>query len=306
MKNKTKKILAGVGLGIVGMGCLTGCAMTDEQKAAIDLITEKSDEIVNLLEENMQLQNAQLSKVDAVELVALAQTKLKLNIYDELYMKTTSAEYEGFFEKKLGYAQSNAPFVYYKKTDTMKYATLCDFDGSLQIIQKADFQNDIAYMYNAQVDQKVEDEFSSGMFDLSSQVDPLSLIGLTHIAVDDIVNIETTEDGYKFNILATVYNPNNNGGIESHIVTTYIATFEITKDANFKSGTFNVVNKSYTAEEVKKEGGQVVLDEDGLPVLNDDVFGCNDISSMTYNVEYQYEGIDFGFIDDKIAEIESE
>ena len=80
MKNKTKKILAGVGLGLVGMGCLTGCSMSDEQKAALDLITEKSDKIVNLLEDNMELQNAQLSKTDAAELVALAQTKLKLNI----------------------------------------------------------------------------------------------------------------------------------------------------------------------------------------------------------------------------------
>ena len=304
MKNKTKKILAGACLGLVGMGCLTGCAMSDEQKAAIDLMTEKYDEIVNLLEENMQLQNAQLSKTDAVELVTLAQTKLKLNIYDELYMKTTSTAYEGFFEKKLGSAQSNAPFVYYKKTDTMKYAALCDFDGSLKIIQKADFENDIAYMYNAEVDQKQETEFSSGMFDLSSQVDPLSSIGLKHITVDDIVNIETTEDGYKFNILATVYNFNNNGGTESHIVTTYMSTFEITKEANFKSGTFNVVNKNYTAEEVEKEGGQVVLDEEGLPVLN--VYACNNILSVTYNVEYQYEGINFNFIDDKIAQIEAE
>lgn len=304
MKNKTKKILATACMGLVGMGLLTGCSMTDEQKAALDLITEKSDEIVNLLEENMQLQNSQLSKTDAVELVALAQTKLKLNIYDELYMKTTSTAYEGFFEKKLGAAQSNAPFVYYKKTDAMKYGALCDFDGSLVIIQKADFENNFAYMYNAKLDQKQATEFSSGMFDLGSQVDPLSLIGLTHIAVDDIVNIETTEYGYKFNILATVYKSNNDGGIENHIVTTYMSTFEITKDANFKSGTFNVVNKSYTAEEVEKVDGQVVLDEDGLPVLN--VYTCKNISSITYDVEYQYEGINFGFIDDKIAEIEAE
>jgi hypothetical protein len=81
-----------------------------------------------------------------------------------------------------------------------------------------------------------------------------------------------------------------------------MSTFEITKEANFKSGTFNVVNKNYTAEEVEKEGGQVVLDEEGLPVLN--VYACSNISSITYNVEYQYEGINFDFIDDKIAEIE--
>ena len=83
-----------------------------------------------------------------------------------------------------------------------------------------------------------------------------------------------------------------------------MATFEITKEANFKSGTFYVVNKTYTADEVEKDGGGIILDDEGLPVLN--VYACNNISSITYNVEYQYENIDFDFIDDKIAEIETE
>lgn len=298
MKNKTKKILAGACLGVVGAGLLTGCSMTDSQKVALDLITDKTDEIISLLEENMELQNAQLSKTDAVELVVLAQTKLKLNKYNELYMKTTSTAYDGFFEKKTGNAQSNAPYVYYKKTDDMKYVALCDFDGSIKIIQKADFANDNAYIY--EIDQKLDTEFKSGMFDLGSQLDPLSLIGLKRIMVDDIVNIETTVDGYKFNILATVYNTSN----QNHIITTYMATFEITNEANFKSGTFDVVNKAYTADEVVLDDqDNVILDDEGLPVLK--VYACSNISSITYNVEYAYNAINFDFIDDKIAEIEA-
>ena len=62
MKNNTKKILAGICLGLVGMGCLTGCAMSDEQKAALDLVTEKTDKIVDLLEDNMEYNNKKISQ----------------------------------------------------------------------------------------------------------------------------------------------------------------------------------------------------------------------------------------------------
>ena len=166
MENKAKKILAGVGLGLVGMSCLTGCSLTDSQQKALDLLTEKSDEIISLLEENLELTNSQLSKADAIELLGLARTKLSLGKYNELLMKTTSAAYEGFFEKKIGYAQSNAPYVYYKKTNDMIYTALCDFDSSLSILQTANFVNNEAYTYNAKSDEKQENTYTSGMFDM--------------------------------------------------------------------------------------------------------------------------------------------
>ena len=301
MKNKIKNVLAGACLGLVGMGFLTGCSMTVDQKAALDLITEKSDEIVRLLEENMELQNEQLSKTDAVELVALARTKLLLNKYDELYMKTESQAYDGFWEKSRGSAQGNAPFVYYKKTDTMKYVALCDFDGSLFSIQKADFENNTAYNYDAKDNEKTDTEFESGMFDLSSQVDIMTLIGLKEISVEDIVNIESTENGYKFNILVTIHNMEN-VGTRGYQMITVMATFEITKDANLKSGTFDYVSKYYDIDQLEKDDEEkVVLGEDGLPNI---ISACKNVVSLTYNVEYKYSDIDFKFIEDKITEIE--
>ena len=53
MKSKTKKILAGACLGLIGMGALTGCGLSADQQAALDLVTEKTDSIINLLEEIM-------------------------------------------------------------------------------------------------------------------------------------------------------------------------------------------------------------------------------------------------------------
>ena len=45
-----KKILAGACLGLVGAIGLTGCSMSEEQQKSLDLVTSKSDEIINLLE----------------------------------------------------------------------------------------------------------------------------------------------------------------------------------------------------------------------------------------------------------------
>lgn len=303
MKNKTKKIFATACLGLVGMGCLTGCSMSDKQKAALDLITEKSDEIITLLEENMELQNAQLSKADAVELIALARTKLALSKYNEFCMKTSSMAYQGAFEKELGHAQGSAPYVYYKKTDKMKYVALCDFDGSLNSIKKADFENDTAYYYGAKENQKQDLVYSSGMFDLSSQIDPFTILGLQiDISVEDIVNIENTEKGYKFNVLSTIHDLDL---LEEYkyFVDTLMATFEVSRDADILSGTFEMVHKEYEEENlVIEQDGSVRVGENGLP----DLLGCNEIISLTYNIEYQYNNIDFKTFDDKIAEIEAE
>lgn len=301
MENKAKKILAGVGLGLVGMSCLTGCSLTDSQQKALDLLTEKSDEIISLLEENLELTNSQLSKADAIELLGLARTKLSLGKYNELLMKTTSAAYEGFFEKKIGYAQSNAPYVYYKKTNDMIYTALCDFDSSLSILQTANFVNNEAYTYNAKSDEKQENTYTSGMFDMGILLDSFDIIGLKSITADDIANIEYTEDGYKFNVLATTYNVSSD---EKHIVSTYLATFEISKNADLKLGTFDIIEKTYLESELQKdENENIILDESGLPISL--TYKCNDISSYTYCVEYQYENIDFSQFDDLIAQLEA-
>ena len=85
MKNKTKKILAGACLGLVGMGALTGCSLNDDQKKALDLITEKSDEIVNLLEKNMQLTNSKLSKEEAYKEINIRGIEIFQSLFSYKY-----------------------------------------------------------------------------------------------------------------------------------------------------------------------------------------------------------------------------
>ena len=47
MKNKTKKILAGACLGLVGMGALSGCAMSDNQKKEYKTLMERQYQNLN-------------------------------------------------------------------------------------------------------------------------------------------------------------------------------------------------------------------------------------------------------------------
>ena len=94
MKNKAKKILAGVGLGIVGAMTLTGCTMSSEQMDAINKVVEKTDEIIELVDRN----NKQLERQDAILLYKYARAKLQLNknnVWDNLIVDATYNDSEG-------------------------------------------------------------------------------------------------------------------------------------------------------------------------------------------------------------------
>ena len=72
MKNKTKKILAIAGLGLVGASCLTGCGLSEEQQSALDKLVGSADKLIELTEDNMAKQNAKLSKEEVVEKIIIA------------------------------------------------------------------------------------------------------------------------------------------------------------------------------------------------------------------------------------------
>ena len=85
MKNKTKKILAGACLGVMGMGLMTGCSMTEEQQKALNDIVGKSDQIVELLDK----QSKNLSAEEALRLYEFSKTRLivnKDNVWDNMKM----------------------------------------------------------------------------------------------------------------------------------------------------------------------------------------------------------------------------
>ena len=98
MKSKTKMILAGLALGVVGASALTGCAMTDEQQNALDKVVSKTDELVELIDKNMQYQNSQLSKQEAAEKLLIARNMFEFSKLDEFKITAILTNYVGYFD----------------------------------------------------------------------------------------------------------------------------------------------------------------------------------------------------------------
>lgn len=93
---KNKKIMAGLALGVMGSALLTGCAMSDEQQAALDKVVNKADQIIELVEKN----NKKITKEEGVLLHKYAVAKLQLNkdnVWDNLIVDTEFASQDGDF-----------------------------------------------------------------------------------------------------------------------------------------------------------------------------------------------------------------
>lgn len=140
MKNKTKKILAGACLGLVGMGALTGCSINSEQQAAIDMAVSKADELIELVEKTSE----SLTKEDVNKLLELL-TKMnenttKQDIVDKMKEKV-------FNHMKLAVTQNLT--VEYKVEDVVEYGVRIEY-----------VSNELTklYMYNTNEQGVVEKE----------------------------------------------------------------------------------------------------------------------------------------------------
>lgn len=207
MKNKAKKILACAALGLVGMGCLTGCALNSDQKAALDLLTEKSDKIVNLLESNMEYNNKNLSKEEAAEKILIGRNVFKFANFNEFEMSMIQNEYYGVFDKlKNSYtSDENTPWrwIYRKQNNTKMFATA---EGeTLYDIKISNFDNNEHLKW-----EKDESSFSSREYKTKDFVfedfdNFLSGFIAPEITSNHIKDIVVTENGYEFSTY--VYSP---------------------------------------------------------------------------------------------------
>ena len=269
MKNKTKKILAGLGLGLVGMGCLTGCSMNDEQLSAINGITEKADNIIELLEQNVNYNNNQLSKAEAAEKILLGRNNWKLMNFNELEFTIKQVQYDGLFDKATASYTSDfdTPFrwLYRSKDNTKVFAK---GEGTqIEGITVSDFAEDEHKIWRAQTDTTLVDrEYDTEDFIL--QLDILGQIGISTIGADDVKDIKVTETGYEFKVLM--------GEDNEYTTTTQEVVFNVSKEGYITSFTAKVL--LYTKSTDKYE-------------------------SLLAECTYKYSGVDFTALDAKIASL---
>lgn len=270
MLNKTKKMLACATLGLVGMGCLAGCSMSDEQQKALDLITDKADEIVNLLEENMEYNNTNLSKEDAAEKILLARSRWKLLQFNELEYSLIQNSYYGLFDKINQTLTDNeaTPLRWlYRQNGDNKVFAIAEGDNFDTIIT-SNFKDNIHLRWDYNEDSTlISREYSTDDFVLS--LDLFSGLGIDIILAEDVKDIEITESGYIFKVIKEISNDDET----------------IIEEVVFNVS-FDCYITSFVAKAVfEKENGEY--------------------ESWFVECEYKYDNVDFTALDAKIAELTS-
>ena len=183
----------------MGGATLAGCFMSDEQQATLDKLANKADEIVDLVEDNMSMQNAQLTKEEAAEKILLARNYFLSQKLD-VKMTYDRKDYRGFYDKL--YLEDTSNMYILKNEGVFKYVQTFDMVYEDDIYVKCDCINDIYYDYR---DGDVKDfgllEFDhAGSISYQSSVDICIYIGCGEITPEMIVDVEVVENGYKFTI----------------------------------------------------------------------------------------------------------
>ena len=139
MKKNKKKILAGACLGLVGIGCLTGCSvdLTDAQKDKIMTVVDNSDAFMDETLSLLQEQNSQLDRTNAFKLYELATRRIAYctqNSLENLKINV-SCEYDmsidGLDEKfSINYFKdSNGKYYHYVQNEDKEVVTMYYADG---------------------------------------------------------------------------------------------------------------------------------------------------------------------------------
>jgi hypothetical protein len=292
MKNKTKKIIAGLGLALIGGATLTGCSMTEAQQKALDKVVDKTDEIIELVENNMAMQNAKLTKEEAAEKIMLARNYfLSKNLNIKMHFKHSS--YEGLYDKE--YDSSDVDCYFIKNKDVLKYVNFSD--GINYISAKMDFKNDIYYYcFGGEGNRTFHTlEYSScATLGYAMQIDVLlnnaEIGGI--ITPDMIVDLNIIEGGYEFFIYSYSFIENGaqRSKVKLKLVDNRITDFDIERTEITNSEI--VIDDDLSAEEVFVE-------------LTHNYESNVDV--QTFNGAYHYDlETSISVVDAELAAIESE
>lgn len=227
MKNRTKKILAGACLGIMGLGALTGCSMSEDQmkdiNTKVDTSIETFEQYVNDQNKNMQdiIDNLKaqnellqkelnkekpLSKEEALKIIKNARDFwISRELDAKLHYDIT--EYYGLYDK-MDYTASYDEYIS-KNKDGFIFAHTESYDDEIwSLYRKQDYINDVYYEYVETIaGQEVEREFTEKEYHEVTALQNLIYMDVCggslskFITPDMIYNIENFEDGYRITIV---------------------------------------------------------------------------------------------------------
>lgn len=248
MKEKSKKIMAGLGIGLAlaSGGMLTGCSMSDEQQAALNSVIDKTDQIVELLDK----QSKTLSQAEALRLYEFARTRLlvnKDNVWDNLKMiinqdSNEVDHYDTVFGELAFYKFADGRRVAYVKTGTPTnpgqiggwFEEVVSSDGYQTITQKETYSHYASTNTTSGIsefDITEEDIVDCKILDNGNYYVTASLMieetyGGKTTSYPFLMEVELTADGYLVEYLATAKIPNGGDSladsVDQYILTTSI------------------------------------------------------------------------------------
>ena len=190
MKNKTKKILTGACLGLVGMGCLAGCSMNEEQQATLNKVVDKADEVLSLVEK----QNKELTFSEAVRLYEFAETKLLVNLdnsWDNLRIKIHQETTEDILE--IGNVM-DCEYHLFKKGDGRRVAYYSYFTQSDKLQQES-----------SEVGGYIDDSESSSDYIKEGYVYVSDMLDFGEVKEENIVSVKINENNnYVISLVADI------------------------------------------------------------------------------------------------------
>ena len=241
-KISLKKILATGALCGCAMAMpfgLAGCSMSADQKEALDLVTEKADDIIDLLETNMDYSNKKLSKEDAAEKIFVAKKRAEnaFLYYDNCEISFNHTPYSGLLDYEDGYSSGNG-IIKTRKNGDKKTIAVFNKDG-LYTITHSDFAVNKHFLYQDGI--WAEREYSSADF-----VSFLALLKqYPDVVAEDVCSIEQTSIGYKFDTYIVTEN--------EYVLADEILTYYVTFNGDLVSMDYVSVSKSKVSGNVSSQ-----------------------------------------------------
>ncbi len=201
MKKFTKG-LAICGAVLMGSTMFAGCSLTAEQQNAIDTLTSKADELVQVIDK----QNKQLSKKEAAEMIELGRSEISYlwestNMFAEMKIVYGTSVYDTNFKAENGEYGYEIGYTFSKDVHNQVLLGLGTWESNNEEeieFFKDDYKNQISYGYDYEEGITVGEEGWDDEVFLTG-ADAMGYGSLERIYEEDIYDVIQHEDGsYEF------------------------------------------------------------------------------------------------------------
>ena len=305
MKNKTKKIIAGLGVGLTLAGTslfMTGCSMTEEQQNALNVITTNTETLVESFDSYLDGQNNKLDKETAYDMLKHARIKSQYILAESNICELNVLMKDELMGNKI---MMNMHAIYDFSSNNKKMMVYHDYaeprNDEIIIGNYNINDNTKSYMVNYVNDLPVLNSIDESWYanNINPNIDALAQTGIRDIEIEDITRVSVREDGsIVFNVIKTRVFKKSETSFSQIINFAEI----VVKDYLFQK---------VSVQHITKEGTNASFEKDMKNEHAEDGYGSyyfagNIISVINLEADYKYgNDVDLSDLNSKIADIDA-